>query len=82
MKKWLITYTVTSVGQFPIDMLRHDRSFPATEVESGKIAATFSKPDTWTIKLAMYAATKDRGPNEGRWSSFCCRVSDVEATKL
>lgn len=83
MKKWIITYTVTGFGQFPIDMLRHDRSFPASEMESGKIAQTFHKGgDRWSISLAMHGATRADGPCEGRWQSFCCKVSDVEARKL
>jgi hypothetical protein len=39
--KWTISYTVIGMGQFPIDMLRHDHSFPASERDAGKIEETF-----------------------------------------
>ena len=80
--KWVITYTVSGFGQFPIDMLRYDRSFPAGEMESAKISRTFRHPEPWIIKLMTYSATKIYRPTEGRWQSFCCRVSDVESRKL
>lgn len=82
MKKWLITYTVTGFGQFPIDMLRYDRSFPDSESESGKIAATFHGAGQWSVRLAMHGCTRADGPCEGRWQSFICKVSAIEARKL
>lgn len=82
MKKWIVSYTVTGLGQFPIDMLRYDRSFPASEIESGKITRTFHHADPWEITVSMYASTKVDGPCEGRWQSFGCRVKDVTARKL
>jgi hypothetical protein len=83
--KWLIEFTVTGFGQFPIDMLRHDRCFPATESESGKIANSFyahSGGMTWSVQLKMHGSTKATCPTVARWESFCCKVKDVEATKL
>lgn len=82
MNKWIVTYTVTGFGQFPIDMLRYDRSFPYTESESGKIAGTFHRAEPWSVKLAMYSDSKAVTPCEGRWKSFNCRISNIEAAKL
>ena len=81
--KWRIEFTVTGFGQFPIDMLRHDRCFPDTGEDAGKIAQSFHTGGmTWSVRLGMYGSTKATIPTVGRWESFCCKVKDIQATKL
>lgn len=83
MKKWIITYTVTGFGQFPIDMLRYDRSFPADQTQSSLITRTFhDAAGSWSIKLSLYGDNRSSGPNTARWKSFICAVKDVECRKL
>ena len=67
---WKTNYTVKGSGQFPLDMLRYDQSFPA----SGEAVIDMSgdwDTDLREIKLGRYTKVKDSGiPTEGRWSSF------------
>lgn len=67
-KKTEWVYEVTGRGDFPIDMLRYDRAFPATEEDSYKIKYTFGTPskNEPTIKLKSNL----RGPTTARWASF------------
>jgi hypothetical protein len=73
-----VEFTVSGFGQFPIDMLRYDRCFPADERESGQIMNTFTRRiRTWEIRLSAYASNKAWMPCKGRWESFGCQVSGI-----
>lgn len=57
---------------FPLDMLRRDRCFPATERDAGLIRASFN-PDyvgPLCIELVTCQERKHWMPNERRWESF------------
>ena len=75
------SYSVQFSGlHFPIDMLRSDNAWPATAVDAGKIAASFSdtrlvKP-TDAEKLVNLVCAGDP-PNSERWRSFMCKLGDV-----
>lgn len=54
-------YYVSGKGVFPVDMLRHDRCWPA----DGDSVAMFDIRDKRSIRLKSYQM-----PAEGRWLSF------------
>lgn len=60
---------------FPIDMLRFDRGFPYSEIDSAKIA------DSWTnygeVREVDVRLTGHGAPAAGRWESFGWAVSHV-----
>ena len=79
-----IWYEVRGIGEFPIDMLRYDGSYPATERDAGRIEETFEEGATMSdepIKLKAHyegpfgAIAK---PTASRWRSFAWQVVSVE----
>lgn len=64
------TFEVKFNGQFPTDMLRYDKCWPATEQDAYTIAHS----------VHMYRTVKLCGispPNGNRWLSFGCRLIHV-----
>lgn len=67
-------YTVRGAWPFPIDMLRYDCCYPATETESGKLTDLLErKTDAGVIELRL-ATRSERGPTHGRWDSHTWQV--------
>ena len=64
-------YTVEGEGRFPLDMLRFDRAWPASETDSNTIghALEDGRSSTWRVELVS-----KRKPTTGRWDSFNWRV--------
>ena len=63
-------------GAFPLDMLRYDQCFPASEEDSRKIAQSiedFYKRD-WMIRVRKNSSHEF---TVGRWESFGCTVETV-----
>lgn len=84
---WLIEFTVRGNGYFPIDMLRYDNAWPASESDShliqlDRIAAG---KDEWlkprNIKLQM-ASCNGLGPTSARWNSFTWEVVEVAGRRV
>lgn len=80
-----LTYTVAGCWPFPVDMLRHDGSFPASAKDralikrlSGLHAPDRAAFDTVHINLVMPDGDwfKGRRPNTARWESFTWTVVD------
>lgn len=74
---------------FPIDMLRYDGCYPATENDSGEIVETMARrreePKVMApIKVKKITTNARWYPQTGRWESFGWRVDDesVEKRKL
>lgn len=71
----LHTFNVTGPGPFPLDMLRYDSCWPATEArDSHAIGTTFTarrEKGNFTIHL-----TGIREPTVGRWESFGWKVGE------
>ena len=70
----LITYTVQGVGDFPLDMLRHDAAYPADKESVDAIlaglgwaAARKSSRKTKTVSVRLIS---NREPTLERWRSF------------
>lgn len=73
----LIKFKVTGSGEFPFDMLRYDRCWPATEADSYRIRGAGGR-DMRTVTLATIR-NADRQPMFGRWKSFGWRAESGEA---
>jgi hypothetical protein len=63
-----LTFAVEGEGDFPIDMLRYDKCWPATERDSHVIAYKNRR----TVELRSLTGSTDR-----RWASFGWRVVDA-----
>jgi len=62
-------FTVTGTGQFPVDMLRYDSCWPATESDSTRLGGgPVMEPRSVTVRGL-------RRPTVGRWKSFGWSVS-------
>lgn len=71
--------TVTGRGRFPLDMLRYDSCFPASESDAYKIEATYEEYSKWSIRIAkptrnlVVVGGKDDF-TIARWESFGCKI--------
>lgn len=72
-KRYRWRYTVTGTFEFPIDMLRYDRAFPATEEDSAKALNVRWNP-TDVVSVTVIGLND---PSVDRWKSFGWKVSDV-----
>ena len=73
---------VEGVGEFPLDMLRYDCAFPATEQDAG--VALRHERDRRRVML-IRRSVFEGGPEVGRWASFGWKMvyagnDKVEAT--
>jgi hypothetical protein len=71
------TFEVEGRCIFPVDMLRYDGCFPASEIEAGKIerALDGSNIGLWRVTLKRYIFdTKSQLPTFDRWKSFQATV--------
>lgn len=59
-------YVVEGSGEFPLDMLRYDQAFPASEYDAGLMAETGRRK----ISLMTHANHGGEGSSKVRWSSF------------
>lgn len=59
-------YTVRGTGDFPIDMLRYDHSFPWAEEDTAWIL----RKDEREVMLGIVSAAKNPHIERNRWQSF------------
>lgn len=77
----LYEYIVEGVGSFPIDMLRYDNSWPATEEDARRIAKRLDHSvQDETKPIIMLRSFRD--PCVERWKSFMWRVKSVKAHRI
>lgn len=76
----LKSFTVVGTYLFPIDMLRYDASWPATEGDALNISRTF---DSFSLRSKEKEVYKIRlvtnnpfSPTIGRWNSFGWSVQE------
>jgi hypothetical protein len=67
-------FTVTGRGDFPWDMLRHDRCFPATTADAMKL----ERPDSPTQRAIRLVASQLADITPARWESFGWKVHDID----
>ena len=79
-KNFYQTFDVLAVFDFPIDMLRFDSAFPASEQDSNKIVNNLVHHlgGGETIKVARYVDSKASQPTIERWESFDCIIRNIE----
>jgi len=61
----LMRYKVSGWGDFPIDMLRYDRAYPASERDSGVMVNSHEQR---TVEVEGFSCTPER------WESFLWKV--------
>jgi hypothetical protein len=65
-----MTFEVEGTGAFPIDMLRYDACYPATEGDSHIITATMHRGGVTANTVTLKTADPKRPPTVERWRSF------------
>lgn len=76
MKPYRKVITVRGALAFPVDMLRYDRAFPRTELDSLKIQASIESSGTaGTQEIELLS---DDMPTRDRWQSFGYNILRVE----
>lgn len=73
-KTYTHTFIVEGSGAFPVDMLRRDRCFPATEADANAI--DLCRFDSLPRSIVLHRPEGGRWwmPNYGRWQSYGWRV--------
>lgn len=76
---YIFSFTVEGAGDFPFDMLRFDRCWPATGHDVSQVTATFAADGAFPPKRQIKMASVQRGgPTVDRWKSFGWTVTEVE----
>jgi hypothetical protein len=78
------TATITGRGTFPVDMLRYDSAYPATETDAHDVERTFFDMSNtpYRIKVAKRGTSKTDTFTAGRWQSFGATVETIESTRF
>ena len=66
-------FEVEGPAPFPIDMLRYDECFPASETDSARIEQSFTDSQDRPLRVLL----RGGHPNAERWGSFLWRVVEV-----
>ena len=70
-KSKIVEIVAVGRGEFPMDMLRYDSCWPASEVDSYVIADSLKKYGEWQVVLRKNVDAGVREPwMKPRWSSF------------
>jgi len=79
-----VVAVVTGTGQFPVDMLRYDSCWPASEVDSGIIASTLCSYGSWRVHVRRRPLEKKKNPIEywtkARWESFGVKIETCDGS--
>jgi hypothetical protein len=78
--KYSQRFFVMGKGSFPVDMLRYDQCFPASQ--DAAVSLDSEIPGNRSIELRRYVSDKTTVPTTGRWASFGWTVSNVSTVKL
>ena len=76
-------YVVEGIGDFPLDMLRHDCAYPAdqqsvTAIMAGLRWAASRKRSRETLRVRLVS---DRAPTSERWRSFGWTVTTSQRAR-
>ena len=71
-------FTVEGNGEFPLDMLRSDRSWPAGADDAARIGAHYgvADPERARERTVTLETAEKYAPNRQRWRSFRWHVID------
>jgi hypothetical protein len=72
-----MTFAVVGAGMFPVDMLRYDKAWPASESDSRLISNSFTDPVQHRIELRSL-----KEPTPARWRSFGWTVVAVNGERV
>ena len=67
-------FTVEGVGRFPVDMLRYEQAYPASEADAGQ--ADFHDDQLPRRRRVRVCAHYAGAPSRERWQSFNWKVID------
>jgi len=69
---YITTYAVQGRYSFPVDMLRYDQSFPATQEAVSAMHASDTIPRVGFVRVELQTIHKYREPalTTARWNSF------------
>lgn len=71
------------LGQFPLDMLRYDACYPATQVDVVAMSEYSSEPYTpQIVTVRKITDSKCNGFTPARWQSFGCDIDVQPVRKL
>lgn len=74
------TFTVRGSHEFPWDMLRYDRCWPASEDQVTSLAPYHrSSTFTWVRNVKLKGLNE---PTDGRWASFGWTVVEFDRIKI
>ena len=78
------TATIKGRGDFPIDMLRHDRACPYSETDSDIIRDSLARGDghPWEVTIARFVPRKDQKWSVNRWQSFATDITPRVVNKI
>ena len=76
MASTLHIFTVKGYGPFPIDMLRYDRCWPASEEDAAQ--AQYPGSDGATVRLVAHESNRHWQPTRARWESFGWKVIETD----
>ena len=74
-------FTVEGTHDFPFDMLRYDRCWPARESEDSILIAPGPRSSIFKEKRQITLVGLQT-PTEGRWASFGWRVFNVNKREI
>lgn len=79
-KTVLLKYSVSGDRSFPIDMLRYDAAWPASEADSREIVSSMDVGRTTDRRVVLLHEDRDLKwqPSGARWQSFGWRLGTVE----
>ena len=74
-------YTVEGLGDFPLDMLRHDRAYPADEESVAAIIAglAWAAVRRRSRDRRLVRLVSEREPTSERWRAFGWTVTRLRA---
>ena len=84
MAAYYQTFTIEGSFPFPLDMLRYDSCFPATQKDVSGISQSIERTNTEPVvkvRLGRLITNKGERPTEARWRSFGWKVSDIHIRK-
>ena len=88
MLKYACEFTVTGIGDVPLDMMRYDRCTPLSQNDVIKafVPTPFGLRPTESVRMIRFTEGKGRNyadnPTVKRWNSFGWQVTDITWRKL
>lgn len=82
MYKYACEFTITGMGDIPMDMFRYDRCTPLTQQDVAQFSALEMVDNPIDIRMVRFTRRKSDGPTINRWKSFGWNISNITFRKL